>query len=220
MSDNPTSIHPILLILKYLVPSLAKVLGDDTEVVLHELSHPQNSVIAIAGNVTGRKVGAPLTDLVLRLMRRDKLKKDLINYHSRTSDGKELRSSTILIRDEKGEVIGCLCINFDITKWMVARHAIDSFCQTEPLDGETRETFTHDVESMLRSNIEETIEQQRIPVTLMKKEDKLRVVRQLDEQGIFLVRRAVAKVAKALDVSRYTIYNYLDEIRSQEAEEQ
>jgi predicted transcriptional regulator YheO len=214
MTVSPPAIHPILAVLRELVPSLAKVLGEDAEVVLHELSHPQDSVIAIEGNLTGRKAGAPLTDLVLRLMRQGKLEEDLINYPSRTSDGKELRSSTILIRDEKGEVIGCLCINFDLTKWIVTKHTVDSFCRTELLDDEVSETFTEDVESMLRSKIDEVIEQQGAPVTLMKKEDKLRAVKQLDEQGIFLIRRSVARVAKALGVSRYTIYNYLDEIRS------
>jgi len=45
------------------------------------------------------------------------------------------------------------------------------------------------------------------------------VVKSLDERGIFLIKGAVENVAKFLDVSRYTIYNYLDEIRSQKSEE-
>ena len=220
MKDSPPSTHPILAVLKELAPSLAKTLGDDAEVVLHELSHPQDSVIAIAGNVTGRKVGAPLTDLVLRLMRQGKLDEDLINYPNRTPSGKELRSSTIFIRDEKGEPIGCLCINFDLSKLMVAKSVIDSLCRTESFGSESHETFPHDVETMLHSSIEEFITQQGIPVSLMKKEDKLRTVEHLDEQGIFLIRGSVATVARALGVSRYTIYNYLDEIRDRNTEEE
>jgi len=207
--------HPALASLKAIIASLTTVLGDHAEVVLHELSHPEDSVIAIEGNVTGRSVGAPLTDLVLRLLRQGKVKDDLINYPSRTADGKVLRSSTIFIRDEKGEVIGCLCINFDLTRWMVAKHAIENFCLTSPLGG-SRETFTQDVETMLRSNIPEAIEQGGIPVALMKKQDKLRVVKGLDERGVFLIKGAVDRVARALDVSRYTVYNYLDETRSEE----
>ena len=50
---------------------------------------------------------------------------------------------------------------------------------------------------------------------MMKKENKMRVVKALDEHGIFLIKGAVDSVAGFLDVSRYTVYNYLQEIRSQ-----
>ena len=48
----------------------------------------------------------------------------------------------------------------------------------------------------------------------MEKEDKLVIVRRLDEKGVFLVKGAIDYVANILGVSRYTIYNYLDEVRS------
>ena len=215
MTDDQRAIHPTLAVIIPLVAGLAEVLGDDAEVVLHELSHPHDSVIAIAGNVTGRRVGAPLTDLILRLLRQGKLESNLLNYESRGPDGKLLRSSTILIRDDAGQLIGCLCINFDLTKWTVAKYAIDSYCRTTPLAGDVAETFTHDIESMLLSNIEEVIRMQETPVTLMKKADKLAVVSELDQRGVFLVKGAVTRVASMLDVSRYTVYNYLEEIRHQ-----
>ena len=53
-----------------------------------------------------------------------------------------------------------------------------------------------------------------IPVKLMEKEDKLQIVKRLDEKGVFLVKGAIDHVATILGVSRYTIYNYLDETRS------
>ena len=127
MSDpNQPARHPILAALARAVPGLAKALGNGTEVVLHEFSHPESSVVAIAGEVTGRKVGAPLTDLVLRLLRQGRVTEDLINYPSRTPDGRPLRSSTVFVRDESGQVVGCLCINFELTRWMVAGSAIST----------------------------------------------------------------------------------------------
>jgi hypothetical protein len=44
----------------------------------------------------------------------------------------------------------------------------------------------------------------------MDKADNVRVVRTLDARGIFLIKGAVEAVAYVLNVSRYTIYNYLD----------
>lgn len=207
----------ILETLRALTPKLAAAIGDDVEVVLHDLRRPQASLVAIAGDVTGRKVGAPATDLVLRVMRQRPDDEDLINYFTQTPEGKPLRSSTMFIRDEEGTIVGCLCINWDLTKWLVARHVIDGHCRTHPFDESVAETFASDVEEMLSSTVEEAVEQEGVPVVLMKKADKLRTVRALDEQGIFLIKGAVEFVADALEVSRYTIYKYLDEVREEDS---
>lgn len=186
ISTNSTSTSSILTILKSIVPSLASALGDDVEVVLHDLSHPEDSIIAIAGDVTGREVGDPLTDMVLELLRCGETEEDLINYPNQTADNRKLRSSTIFVRNG-GEVVGCLCINFDITKWLIAKHTIDSFCSTEPLDHETNETFVRDVGEMLISRTQEAIREEGVPVSMMQKEEKIKVVERLDKQGLFLI---------------------------------
>jgi len=46
----------------------------------------------------------------------------------------------------------------------------------------------------------------------LRREDKQRAVRMLDERGAFVLRRAVEDVADALQVSRITVYNYLNAI--------
>ena len=48
----------------------------------------------------------------------------------------------------------------------------------------------------------------------MTKEEKVKVVEMLDDRGIFLVKGAVDVVALALAVSKYTVYNYLEEARA------
>jgi hypothetical protein len=52
------------------------------------------------------------------------------------------------------------------------------------------------------------------PLEELSREAKQRVVRELDERGAFTLRRSIEDVADALGVSRVTIYNYLDAIRS------
>ena len=47
----------------------------------------------------------------------------------------------------------------------------------------------------------------------LSREKKQAAVRILDEQGVFLIRKSVETVAKAMGVSRITIYNYLNAIR-------
>lgn len=47
----------------------------------------------------------------------------------------------------------------------------------------------------------------------LPREKKQAAVRILDEQGVFLIRKSVETIAKAMGVSRITIYNYLNAIR-------
>jgi hypothetical protein len=48
------------------------------------------------------------------------------------------------------------------------------------------------------------------PLDKLSREDKQRVVRQLEQAGAFTIRKAVEEVADALGASRFTIYNYLN----------
>ena len=52
----------------------------------------------------------------------------------------------------------------------------------------------------------------RLP--MLSREDKQRAVRLLDQRGAFILRRAVEDVADAMGVSRITVYNYLNAIRT------
>ena len=47
----------------------------------------------------------------------------------------------------------------------------------------------------------------------MQKDDKLEVLRYLQKKGIFLVKGNIDKIAKKLNISRYTVYNYLSGIK-------
>ena len=44
----------------------------------------------------------------------------------------------------------------------------------------------------------------------LPRSDKQRAVRLLEERGAFTLRKSVEAVAKALGVSRFTVYNYLN----------
>jgi predicted transcriptional regulator YheO len=47
-------------------------------------------------------------------------------------------------------------------------------------------------------------------VSELSRNDKQKAIRLLDEQGAFILRRAVEDVADAMKVSRITVYNYLN----------
>ena len=48
------------------------------------------------------------------------------------------------------------------------------------------------------------------PVALMNKEDKVRAIGFLSQNGAFLVTKSGDKIAKYFGISKYTLYSYID----------
>lgn len=213
--------------LKPLTKAIGQTFGTDCEVVLHDLSNPNNSIVSIEnGHITGRKkggpiIGGPTADLGLEFfLNGDPNISSVIGYETRTSNGKTLKSTSIFFRDGQGVPIAALCLNYDITELMKIKTAIEVFCTISNTKtgiedhSENKIDNSMDVESNLTQIIHNSIEATNIPVHQMDKEQKLNIVRTMNRRGVFLVRGGVERAAQALAVSRFTIYNYLDEIRS------
>ncbi|GAH73607.1 unnamed protein product, partial [marine sediment metagenome] len=108
----------ILRALEAVVEGVAKIFGSNCEVILHSLEDLSHSVTKIAnGYVTGRRVGSPLTDFGIEILKKaDSLEDDVIgSYYSKLDDGRSLKSVTILIRNTQGKPIGFICINIDLS---------------------------------------------------------------------------------------------------------
>jgi predicted transcriptional regulator YheO len=221
---GPTSASSLMAALGEIVGPLAEALGPDTEVLLHDLSRIPNSIVAIGGNVTGRTIGGPMTDLLLRRLRQGN-SHNLMRYRTQIRGQRTLRSSTIFVNDDSGRPVACLCLNTDVTGWLQAHELLGEFIGSSdpaPLpdpssvraeQGEAGENFVQTVEELTATTVRDAIESVGVPVDLMQKRHEADVVRQLDEVGLFLIRDAVDYVAEALGVSRYTIYNYLSDLR-------
>ncbi|SHJ82518.1 helix-turn-helix transcriptional regulator [Paramaledivibacter caminithermalis] len=211
--DN--KLNPILKTYIPVVEGIAKTFGKNCEVVLHDFSKMQSSIIAIEnGHVTGRSVGSPMTEVGLKAVRKGNTKDNIINYTGKSLEGRILKSSTMFIKDENDEVIGCLCINFDLSEIVVAKKVIDDLIKTEVDESDKdNEGNGNRVNDVLIDIVEKTLDETGKPVAYMGKEEKVNIVKKLDNQGAFLIKGAIDYVAKVLCVSRYTIYNYLDEIR-------
>ncbi len=217
MNEN---LHPILKSMIPLVEGIANTFGKNCEVILHDIRYPQSSIIAIAnGNITGRTVGSPMSEYGLATLRRGQFDKPIINYRKKTRDGKLLKSSSLFIKDENGKLIGFLCINYDISELTIARNIINdlsNIIDDADFSQDSEESYGSTVNEMLSSIVNKTLESIGKPVAFISKEEKVNIVQLLDEKGVFLIKGAIDYVAKVLCVSRYTIYNYLDEIRISE----
>ncbi|RZI93344.1 MAG: transcriptional regulator [Microbacterium sp.] len=213
-----------------LVEPLGRSLPASSEVVLHDLSRLPNSIVAIYGDVTGRRVGDPATNLLLEATVTGSF---ALNdaYETVLPDGRRMRSTTMIIRDVAGNPAAALCINTDISVWINVHRIADamlgnaSFPTGEaapaiiaPAPSPVNETFVRDVEELASQLVAAALASAGVPVELMQKRHKLAVVRDLKARGMFLLRDAVEMVAAALQVTRFTIYNYLNELADDESE--
>lgn len=228
----------LLEVFKQLVIPLGCSLPSSSEVVLHDLSKLPNSIIAIYGDVTNRSVGDPATDKLLRSLVSENVE-TIVNYETRLKDGRQLQSSTMIIRDFSDEPFAALCINSDVSVWHAVQEIAASMLppgsklsavpahtslptvgttpKTDDHAAESSENFVQDVDELANILIAQAIDDAGVPTHLMRKSHKMTVVRTLKANGMFLLKDAVEMIAEAIEVSRFTIYNYLNEIESSEA---
>ena len=87
-----------------LVEFMGKICGKNYEIILHDVSTPERSVIAACNeHLSGRRIGDPMTELAKELLRTGVYKEHdyVANYEGRTRGGKRFVSSTYFIK-EKG----------------------------------------------------------------------------------------------------------------------
>ncbi|HJW75564.1 MAG TPA: helix-turn-helix transcriptional regulator [Thermoleophilia bacterium] len=213
-----TPVNPRLRGFVPLVHGLAEMFGPDCEVVLHDLAAMPRSIVAIEnGHVTGRRVGDVPTDRMLRSLREANEGADDVRLYLSSQEGRILRSLAVTLRDPDGRQIGVLGVNLDISEMVHAQRTLNAFTAVGRASGETaaeaHEIFAHDIREVLAGMIAAILaEMGKTPAT-MTRDDKREVVKRLDERGAFLVKRSAEQVAEALDLSRYTIFSYLKEIR-------
>lgn len=219
-----------------LVPFLAKVLGPHHEVVLNEVGE-YNQVIAIEnGYISGRKVGAPLTNKAIDIISQ-KLYTDrnwMDNYLGLSANNRPVRCSTYFIKDDNGNLAGLLCINFDDAQYRNLINQIIHLCHpkefveqnakvsyapalvlgpSEPKGGE--EKFGRSTDDVVTEIIDLMLTSCPVPVSRMTQDEKMEIVDKLNNRGVFLIKGSVSQVADALSCSEPTIYRYLSKLNKQ-----
>lgn len=218
-----------------LVDFLGRVLGPDYEVALHEINESTQSIVAISnGHVSGRKVGAPVTDWALKMIKDNVyLNNDyILNYKGVTKCGKILRSSTFFIKNDQDKLIGMLCINFDNSRYLELSKRIMDLCNADSLwkdnnllfsvsnslPGQSSgqvESFPDSISEIIEDVIKNSLTNSNIPVDRLTQAEKLHIVDSLNQKGVFLLKGAVSQTAKQLSCSEPTIYRYINILTSE-----
>ncbi|MGX7025398.1 helix-turn-helix transcriptional regulator [Vagococcus hydrophili] len=215
----------ILSYYKNLVPFLHSILGPDSEVLLHDVSSPDSSIIALAGNLSNRKIGGPLTNMALKQIQEKKyLTQDNSGiYKSFTTEGKACRSSSYFIKDDNNNLLGMLCINVLVADLMAIQDTLDKLIGLPNINDEQvgshspklvedHENLGQSIEELLTSLIDSVLVHYDFS-TELSIDNKVAIITDLNEKGVFLLKGGVAEVAHRIEMSEPSVYRYLSKIK-------
>ena len=203
--------NPRLKILIPVVRGLAKILGKDYEVNLHDVSMPEHSLVLCEnGYVTGR-------------------------YLAKNNRGELIKCSCIFIRDENEKIIAFLCINYDLKKAVAAQELIESLVKvdmgkieqypesfdppSEPhgkFPEPVRESFAQDLEEVMDDSLAQAKRRIGKPLQYLTKPEKKQVIKELHDKGFFLLKGAVDTLAAEMGNTKFTIYAYIRDIQKKQ----
>jgi len=202
---------------------LGAVLGENTEIIVHDLgSYNQSIVHIVNGHVSNRKIGDPITDLVLDFIRNESKgdKQFICNYNSKTINEKLLYSSTYFIKDDKKNIVGALCLNSDYSGFNKSLSFLTSLLPNY-VDDKTlalnniKENLNSDPQQLTHNKIDEIVKQFHITPHRMTTTEKTEVITALNDCGIFNIRGSVPEVASKLNMSEPSVYRYVKKIKTE-----
>ena len=227
------NMNPKLRILIPVVRGLAKILGKDYEVNLHDVSIPERSLVLCEnGYVTGRSEGGPMTDFGLLMLQSEEYqsREGVFNYLAKNNRGELIKCSCIFIRDENDKIIGFLCINYDLKKAVAAQELIEGLLRVEmsgagvePAEEpgarfpeHVSEFFAQDIDEVVGVSLAQVKRRIGKPFKYLTKPEKKEVVRELHDKGFFLLKGSVDILAAEMGNTKFTIYSYIREIQKKD----
>jgi D-arginine utilization repressor len=119
------------------------------------------------------------------------------------------KSITAGLRDADGELIGLLCINLDVSLIDRVTAMLTGFSSTamhrpEPI-------YRTDVQQHLNYIVRDFSMKVNKAVSNLSREERIELVSNVDRAGLFQARKSVDHLAKAMGISRASVYNLLND---------
>ncbi|WP_213799407.1 helix-turn-helix transcriptional regulator [Klebsiella oxytoca] len=198
--------NSLLSQLDTIAKGLSETFSPFCEVVVHDLKDPEHAIMSIHNNLSGREAGQPATELGLARIASPDFPEIIANYGNQFADGRPVKSTSIGIKDEKGNYVAALCLNVDMTLFRGMQSALARFTETE--SSPVREHLDPGSTEVIRQRIDDFAAKRATTARALKTEDRKVLIQQLRKEGLLNVRKSMDTVAQHLGVSRATAYLY------------
>ena len=186
--------------------AIARLFHPYAEVAVHDLA--TDRILALWNPLSRRKVGDPA--LLSELPENIGELGVYGPYAKVLPDGRNLTSVSAVLTDANGVRRGLLCVNFDRSPLDGVAELLSRFAA--PVAPRPPELFSRDWREQIALVIDEECRARHLRRDQLTREDRLALVRLLNEQGLFATRQAASHAALALGVSRATVYSLLKEV--------
>ncbi len=206
---------------------LQKFLGNKCEIAIHDYRRGFEHTIVhiINGQLSGRSVDGPPRGGMISNSGKDiePYRDSRIYFYNGTdsSEGRIFKSCTTLISDKDKKIIGSVCVNFDMTDFLIAQNMLQSFVRySNPEISAIKEEDLafENVDDVLRYYMDQSEQIVGKPMSLMNKREKIQALKYLDSKGVFKITKANVLLCQAFHVSKFTLYNYLEEAKGLQAQ--
>ncbi len=187
--------------------AIAALLHPHGEVVLHDLA--TDTVVAIWNPLSGRAPGDP--SLLDELPASWDERPVQGPYGRVLADGREIGSVSAVVPDAAGVARGLLCVNLDRSPLLDLAQALARVAA--PVQERPPELFDRDWRERIALEVDGRLRERGLDRARLRRADRLALVADLDALGLFATRNAAEHAARALGVSRATVYALLKEAR-------
>ncbi len=195
--------------LEQIAQGLGQTLAPFCEVVIHDLLDPENAVRVIHNNLSGRKVGDPATELGLARRADPEYPQVIANYPNKFADGRQVKSTSVGIKDSTGAFVAALCLNVDLSIFQGMRGILDHFTALAANAAAPKESLDPAGAELIRARINDFAARLSTTPRALRAADRRALLRELKESGCLELRRSMETVAGHLGISRASVYNYL-----------
>lgn len=200
-----------------MIQFFARFLGTDAEVILYDTN--KDKVVYVENSFNPEfGVGSPIPDMEKKFINNGLYKEEesVVNYRAFSSERKKLRSATHFIKNSRQELIGVLTINFKVDELIELRSLLNRLISgSEPIQykGENfYESFNLTFEDLMNNTIQETLTNFNVSPERLSHDERMELIRMLDEKGVFLMKGSITELAKILHTSETSIYRYINKL--------
>ncbi len=185
--------------------SIQRLLYPYAEVVIHSI--PQNTIFAIFNPFSGRAIG---DDSLLSHDELSALADSVGPYEKTNWDGRRLKSVSSVIRNNENEPIGLMCINVDVSTLLCVNEKLIEFIFPKHSIEQPEPLFKDDWQERINVCVHQYLLKENLSLDTLKRNDKKILVEHLRDAGAFSGKNAAKYIANVLDISRATVYKYLN----------
>lgn len=189
---------------------IALLFSGYVEVVIHDLR--SQSVVYLANNISKRNIG---DDAALEEVEFDDNENVIGPYEKLNWDGVNIRSTSIVLRDDDNQQIGMLCINMNISSFEAAKTLLDTLLSGAQLVPQPDKLFHDDWQERINTFIHHWLNEQRLSIATLSHKHKRHLIEALFEEGAFEGKSTQNYVASILNMGRATVFKYLREIKQE-----